>query len=298
MDKIESPGLADIVLFLGSFTGINNIVSLSDNKRYQFIPPTSGTRWKGDKPEEEHTGALLCLTFGEHLFSPEGWVLGSSSDSDVCDLQLAKDNKTGVSRRHFRIDTDPTTCIPRLTVLSTTGTIRLVDGGRTVPLVRGKSREISRMVTIDLGAVSFRAWRPKLTVTEERKYRKKAQDWSKEVVAALPKYFPPLNSQPETVTSNIRYGRNNTIYVNEGGVEARGMTASVLRVRERKSGSVFGAKEPYFSTNDDFGKVRSRWEELRREFDNFFKLDHVSSLSISNRLLLTMLSPATHCQGY
>jgi hypothetical protein len=41
-----------------------------------------------------------------------------------------------------------------------------------------------------------------------------AQDWSKEAVAALPKYFPPLNSQPETVTSNIRYGRNNTVYVN------------------------------------------------------------------------------------
>ncbi|KAM0414567.1 hypothetical protein ACHAPT_013593 [Fusarium lateritium] len=130
------------------------------------------------------------------------------------------------------------------------------------------------MVTIDLGAVSFRVWCLKLTVTEGRRYNEKALNWSKEVVAAVPKYFPALNSQPETVTSNIRYGKNNAIYVNEGGVEARGITASVMRIRERKSGSVFGAKEPYFKASNDFGKVRSRWEELRREFDNVIKLDH------------------------
>lgn len=274
MDRTQTPGLADVVLFLGHFTGVEDIVSLSDNKRYQFIPPTTGTRWKGDKPREKLTGAILCLTFGEHLFSPEGWVMGSSPDSDVCDLQLAKNNQTGISRRHFRIDTAPKTRLPRLTVLSATGTIRLLDGGRSVSLVRGKSIEISRMVTIDLGAVSFRAWRPELTVAEERRYNEKALNWSKEVVAAVPRYFPPLNSQPETVTSNIRYGKNKAVYVNEGGVEARGMTASVMCVRERKSGSMFGAKEPYFKASDDFGKVRSRWEDLRREFDNVVKLDH------------------------
>lgn len=274
MDGTQTPNLADVVLFLGYFTGVDDIISLSDNKRYHFIPPKNGTRWKGDKPKEECIGDILCLTFGEHLFSPEGWVMGSSPDSDVCDVQLAKDNQTGISRRHFRIDTDPKTRLPRLAVLSATSTIRLVYDGRQVSLVRGKSIEISRMVTFDLGAVSFRAWRPELTTAEERRYNKKALNWSKEVVAAVPRYFPPLNSQPETVTSNIRYGKNKAVYVNEGGVEARGMTASVMRIKERKSGSVFGAKEPYFKASDDFGKVRSRWEDLRREFDNVVKLDH------------------------
>lgn len=98
MDGTQTPDLADVVLFLGSFTGVDDIVCLSDNKRYQFIPPTTGTRWKGDNSKEKHIDTILCLTFGEHLFSPEGWVIGSSSDSDVCDLQFAKDNQTGISR--------------------------------------------------------------------------------------------------------------------------------------------------------------------------------------------------------
>ncbi|RBR04170.1 uncharacterized protein FIESC28_11619 [Fusarium coffeatum] len=267
--------LAGVVLFLGSFTGVDDIVSLSDNERYHFSPPaTAGAGWKGRKLTQEPKGPFLCLTFGRHLFSPEGWVFGSSSDPDICDVQLAKDNSTGISRRHFRIDTEPRTGSPRITVLSRSGVVRLVDQGRVLSLERDKSTEISRMVTLDLGAVSFVVWRPELTEAEQRRYAAQALKWSKEVVAAIATYIPPLNSQPETVTSNVRYGKNNAVYVNEGGVEGRGMTASVMRIYERTSGLVYGAKEPYYKVSDDFGKVRSRWEELKREFDNIAKLDH------------------------
>ncbi|RYC81676.1 hypothetical protein BFJ63_vAg15428 [Fusarium oxysporum f. sp. narcissi] len=270
----DSLDLANVVLFLGSFNGIDDIVSLSDNKRYHIIPPAASARWEGNESLKGLTGPILCLTFGKHLFSPEGWVLGSSPDPDLCDLQLSKDNSTGISRRHLRVDTDPITLLPRLTVISTSGAARLLEDGRALTLTRGKSVEILRMVTIDLGAVSFRVWRPNLTEAEQRRYKIRALDWCKEAVAAVATYVPPLHSPPETLTSNIRYGRNNAVYVNEGGVEGRGMTASVMCVKERTSGLVYGAKEPYFKVSDDFGKVRSRWEELKKEFDNVVALDH------------------------
>ncbi|SPJ75439.1 uncharacterized protein FTOL_05170 [Fusarium torulosum] len=274
VENYDNFDLANVVLFLGSFTGVDDIVALSENKRYQFWPPVTCTRWKGRRPAEEPIGPFLCLKFEDHLFSPEGWVFGSLPDPDKCDLQLSKDNSTGISRRHFRIDTDPTTRFPRLTVLSASGTVRIVDQSRKLSLARDKSTEISRMVKIDLGAVSFLVWRPDLNQAEQRRYDGRALKWSREAVAAVPTYFPALNSQPETASSNIRYGKNNAVYVNLGGVEGRGMTASVMQVEERTSRRVYGAKEPYFKVSDDFGKVRSRLEGLKREFDNVVKLKH------------------------
>lgn len=273
---VDSP---NIVLILGSFHGAPNILELSENSRYEFTPPGSDVdpraNWKGGQLEQQKLEApFLCLTFGEHLYSPEGWVVGSSADTDACDLQLAENNQTGISRRYFKVDIDPETRDPRVTVMSA-NILRIIDGGNTVVRRHGESLLISRPVTIDLGAVSFRAWRPRLTTAQDKVYRKRALNFSKEVMAALPKYFPLLNSQPETVTSNVRYGQNNTVYVNQG-VEGKGMSASVMMVVERTSEEIFGAKEPYYRLNDDAGTVRRRWEELRREFDNIAKLDHVS----------------------
>lgn len=94
-------------------------------------------------------------------------------------------------------------------------------------------------------------------------------------MTSIPKYFPSLKSQPETVTSNVRYGRNNAVYVSQG-FEAEGMSASVMMVEERTSGEIFGAKEPFYRINDDPETVRKRWEELSKEFENIIKLDHVS----------------------
>lgn len=272
--------LAKIVLILGSFDGAPNILELSENSRYEFTPPGSDidpqTNWKGGQSEQQKLKApFLRLTFGEHLYSPEGWVAGSLTDTDACDLQLAENNQTGISRRYFKIDIDPRTRDPRLTVLSTK-TLRLTDGDHTIVRGQGESLQISRPVTIDLGAVNFRAWRPKLTTAQDRLYRQRALNFSREVMASMPKYFPSLKSQPETVTSNVRYGRNNAVYVNKG-FEAKGMSASVMMVEERTSGKIFGAKESYYRINDDPGTVRKRWEELSREFENIVKLDHVSA---------------------
>ena len=225
-------------------------------------------------------------------------MAGSSADADACDLQLAENNQTGISRRYFKIDIDPTTRDPRVTGLLR-NTLRIIDGGHTVVRGLGEFLQISRPVTIDLGAVSFRAWRPKLTRAQDRHYRKRALNFSREFMDSMPKYFPSLKSQPDTVTSNVRYGMNNAVYVNKG-VETKGMSASVMMVEERTSGKIFGAKEPYYGINDDHGTVRKRWEGLAREFENIIKLDHVSDAAQSKRCLriITVSLPATHSQGF
>lgn len=131
--------LANIVLILGSFKGAPNMLELSENSRYELTPPSSDVdpqaNWKGEQSEQQELRApFLCLIFGEHLYSPEGWVASSSADTDACDLQLPKNNQTGISRRYFKIDIDPQTGDPRVTVLSTK-TLRLISGDHTV--VRG-----------------------------------------------------------------------------------------------------------------------------------------------------------------
>ena len=51
------------------------------------------------------------------MYFPQGWVLGSLNDLDICDLQLVKDNISGISRRHFKIDLSPDNYRPRFIVL-------------------------------------------------------------------------------------------------------------------------------------------------------------------------------------
>lgn len=232
--------LANVVLIFGSFVGVSNILELSENSRYEFTPPNSDadplTNWKGGQPEgQEPQPRFLCLTFGMHLFSPDGWVVGSHADTDQCDLQLAENNKTGISRRYFRIDIDPKTCNPRVVVLSAK-TLRIIDGDRTVVCRQGQPMQISRPVTVDLGVVGFRAWRPKLTNAEDRLYWQRASKYNQEVMASMPKYIPSIKSQPVTITSNVRYGRNDAVYINKLGIEGKGMSASVMMVEERDIG--------------------------------------------------------------
>lgn len=277
MAAVTPADLASIVLLLGDFTGVDNIIELSENTRYKFTPPPSNnadpnTNWLGDFTEHLK-GPILCLAFGQDIFSPQGWVGGSADDTDAADIQLAPDNRTGVSRRHFQVDTHPLSRHPRVTVLSRS--LRVTIGGHTILLTHKQSIEITSSAHFDLGGVTFRAWRPKLTPDEQRIYNKRALQFSQEAVCAIPKYFPLLGSAPETITSNVRYGRNNAVYVYQGVYE-KGMSASVMLVEERTSGKLFGAKEPYYKMSDDFGVVRSRWEELCKEYENIIKLDHVS----------------------
>lgn len=272
MATTEAMDLSHIVLLLGNIMGTSNILKLSKNSRYEFKgrPPT----WKGFQ-SEELDAPFLCLRFGKHMFSPQGWVIGSSSDSDECDLQLARDNRTGVSRRHLIIDLSPSTHCPRLIVLSK-NPVQIHIGDRTVTINQGESLEILSAVTIDLGKVTVRAWRPVLSYQEEQSYRKNAENFSQEFLDALPRLPISLNAT-RTSTFDLRFGSNNAVYKREErGTTSAGSFASVMKVRELRSQKIFAAKVPHFKASDSASEVRNRWELLTKEFQKIVRLQHVS----------------------
>lgn len=277
MANTEAVDLSNIVLLLGNIVGTDKILELSENSRYKFIPPEGnddGTmNWRGVQ-SEKLTAPVLGLKFGEHMYSPHGWVIGSSNDSDTCDLQLAKDNKTGVSSRHLQIDISPDTHRPRLTVLSK-NSVRMHDGDRTITLDHGQSLEIHTPVTIDLGEVTMRAWRPTLSPQEEQSYRRNAEKFNKDFLDALPKFEMNLNT-PRASTFDLRFGMNNVVYKREDtGSTNIGSFASVMKVKELRSRKIFAAKVPHFKASDPASKVRQRWESLTGEFQKLVKLKHV-----------------------
>jgi hypothetical protein len=274
MSSAYSTELANVVLFLANFAGTKDILKLSNNVSYQFHPPSKdpGSAWLGGiSPEPK--APILCLAFNSTMFSPEGWVAGSSDDTDIADLQLAADNLTGVSKRHFRIDIHPLSHCPRVTVMSRS--LQLVVDGNRVILTNGEEMEIKTSAIFDLGGIEFQAWRPRLQRNESQIYRRKALKLLQDAVQATPRYFPSIRSGPETLTSNVRYGRGDMIYIYRGQ-SGKGASASVMLVEERNSGKIFAAKEPYYKLKDNPGIRKSRWEELNREFSKLSALDHVS----------------------
>ncbi|KAJ9130177.1 Phosphoenolpyruvate carboxylase kinase [Pleurostoma richardsiae] len=274
MSAAKPVDLSRVVVILGSFVGVDDVLGLSENSRYEFLPPTDGgDSWKGGQSAQELEPPLLCLTIGKHMFDPRGWVGGSHSDSDMCDLQLAVNNQTGISRRFIRFDISPVTHKPRVTVLSDKK-IRIWDGDSFMTCRSGQPTEFSRPVTIDLGAVRFRAWPPLRTAAEGRKYKRRAAEFSEDILRAVPKYLPSISSQPETAGHNVRYGRHGAVYVNELGLSSRGMCASVMMVEDRTTGRVFGAKEPYYKTSDSADAARKRFEALQREYEHIIQLEH------------------------
>ncbi|KAL7940052.1 kinase-like domain-containing protein [Trichoderma barbatum] len=274
MSTTTSADLTGIVLLLANFTGVQNIIDLSDNAAFVFKPPSENVgpdaAWLGDLSEAP-TPPILCLEFGKNMFSSGGWVGGSAPDTDTADIQLAPDNRTGVSKRHFQIDIHPLTCHPRVKVLSRS--LQLLTDGNRLRLAQNNDVEIVSSAIFDLGGIGFHAWRPKLTPVEARVYRQKAMTFSREDLLALPKYFPPLKSAPETITSNVRYGPDNKVYIYQGH-SGKGSSASVMLVQERNTGDVFAAKEPYYKLSDDPGTRKRSWEVLKKEYEYILRLDH------------------------
>ncbi|KID88164.1 hypothetical protein MAJ_11082, partial [Metarhizium majus ARSEF 297] len=97
--KMSTPvpiDLTDIVLLLADFTGVDDILKLSNNSAYSFTPPSNaedpGAAWLGQLSAVPK-GPILCLKFGQGMFSAEGWVFGSAPDTDAADIQLSVDNK-------------------------------------------------------------------------------------------------------------------------------------------------------------------------------------------------------------
>ncbi|OCK91873.1 uncharacterized protein K441DRAFT_411710, partial [Cenococcum geophilum 1.58] len=58
-------------------------------------------------------------------------------------------------------------------------------------------------------------------------------------------------------TSNLRFRKDNAVYMQKWGLERKGI--------------IFAAKEPYLRNYDD-NIVRKVWEELRAEYKNIIKL--------------------------
>ncbi|KAI9146641.1 Calcium-dependent protein kinase 1 [Paramyrothecium foliicola] len=272
----SSFSLAEVVLFLGGFEGLDNVLSLSENARYEFVPPDDlEISWLGGRSNGAPAGHVLCLTFGQHIYSPEGWICGSATEVDRADIQIAANNMGGVSRRHFLVDIEPLSRKPRLTVL---GQMLRVTPPKSGPIVilKGQSIEVVEPLTIDLGAVSFQIWQPTLcTAQQQRMYMQKARHFHNEAVAALPRYVPSLSSGIPTVSPGIRVGRSGAVYLSKGNV-GKGMSATVMLVERQDTlhKTTYVAKEPYFKASDDPGAIQYKWEETRHEFEQLTKFHH------------------------
>ena len=88
--------LSSIVLLLGHIVGTEKILELSENAKYAFRPPEDNGdglgSWIG-KQLGEPTAPILALMFRKHMYSPQGWVLGSSDDTDQCDIHSLETTK-------------------------------------------------------------------------------------------------------------------------------------------------------------------------------------------------------------
>ncbi|KAF2158472.1 hypothetical protein M409DRAFT_38227 [Zasmidium cellare ATCC 36951] len=275
--------LSVFVVIFGNITGSTNFAKIPTNKRYEFCRPQSS-----EGPQAEWRGAQTCklfgpflgLAFGENMFSPDGWILGSSDDPDVCDIQLAKDNRSGISRRHLRIDLSPGSHNPRFTNISKNPVQVHVDADerkrdRTVVLNQTDSLELTSPITIDLGEITFRVWQPSLSASGKRNYRANAEKFSKEFMESLPRPSGYTDPSVGASTFHVRLGQHKAVYkLEQTGTSSAGTFASVMRVNELHSGEVFAAKVPHFKMADSAGLVRKRWESLTQEFKNLASLRH------------------------
>lgn len=269
-----------IVLLLGDIEGVADVLALSENTRFEYIPKldNKASGWTGDCSEVPKR-PILSLEFGQNQYDPVGWILGSSDDTDRCDIQLAEDNSTGVSRRHMQIDISPTTHAPRLTALSR-NPIRVSTSHNTLVIEHGKKLEIVGNLQVDLGKVKFRVWRPHLSRDEEREYRRLADNFSSEYLDALPRQPAAIESSG-AATSNIRFGKDGRVYEMGGPAETRnGSFAFVAKVMEMHQQVVRAAKIPYYRMHDTPSECRRRWETLTTEFEKLYQLQCVSSLLI------------------
>ena len=271
-ETAESPAHVDEESEFGLF---KEILQLSENRRFEFTPPEDEKGWRGDQESVDLHGPFLCLSFGLNMFSPGGWVCGSGLEDDDCDLRLAKDNRAGVGRRHFRIDINPLKHRPRVTNIARRNLILIYGDNRPEPirLYPDEHVDIDSPVTFDLGPVRFRAWRPTLSNDQSLRYNKNAELFHQDYMRAIPRSAESTLAQ----TLDIRFGlSSNNAYRREGPDVGRGAFASVMKVRALSSGKFYAAKVPHFKSSDAPGKIRNRWESLSGELQKLTRLNHVS----------------------
>ena len=59
-----------------------------------------------------------------------------------------------------------------------------------------------------------------------------------------------------------------------------------MMVKNRITGNIFGAKEPYFKTSDNHNVARKQFKALQQEYKYIMRLDHVSKYCVIPVLLL------------
>lgn len=280
---MEDHDLSNIVLLFTAVQGMSEVLSLSDNRRFLIKPPKHSHEdfWR-EGHGRPHPTSAFALSFGQHIFSPQGWVFGSSSDTDVCDFQLTDGAQTTVSRRHFRVDIEPHSHRPRLTLLSSNPIQVHVEDERrkrkpVIPLDQGANLELKDVVVIDLGEVQLRAWQPKLSAQETMRYKKNAEQFSVDYMDSILRL--PLNLRTQgTSTFTMRFGSKGACYkVDDTGTGRAGSFASVSRLKDIRTGKVYAAKVPHFRTKDAPSRSQARWETLKAEFDKISSLHHVSA---------------------
>lgn len=282
MAGAESESLSDVVLLFGNITGTEGVEKLSENTRYLFIPPSSNEgdhhespRWKRHLIDELD-GPIFAFRFGKDMESPLGWNLGSSEDLDQCDFQIVSREAKYTSKKHIRINIAPDTFCPRLTNLSR-NPVRIYVGGRPIALEQGQQPiEILRSVEVKVGDVSLCMWRATLTTKEESVFRRNAEQFSREYLDAMP--VPCAYAvKSGASTYNLRFGVDGTEYRQENAQPvSAGAFASVLKVRNMRTGTIYAAKMPHFRTTDMASTAQKRLESLRTEYDKIVRLDHVS----------------------
>ena len=291
--------LASFVLLFNNFQGTDDVEALSENARYQLHPPSHDETafWRG-QGSSKCLGPLFGLRFGEYMYSPMGWTLGSSNQEDVCDFQLATSNQTGVGTKAINVDVEPFTNRARIKVLSHNPVRVHVEQNRPkrkriVTLEQGQSLDIDETVVIDLGLVTFRAWRPLLPAELEAEYRRNVKQFNEDVLAAIPRLPLNLDSNGAS-TLTMRFGKDNACYKVDDPTQTRwGGFASVHKVRELRSKKVFAAKEPYYHINESPATSRKHLEALTGEFELQSKVPHVRSriLFRFGRISLTQSQP-------
>jgi hypothetical protein len=276
----KSIDVSDIILLLGAFSGNSkkfDVLPLSDNKKFTFCPPEDTDSWKGDPAVKDPSDSLLVLSFNNLPFDPSGWKCGSSEKVEICDIQLAVDNRTAVSRSHLRFDINPLTLLPRIKVLSRNGAyVTGLQTLREVTLTQEELFDISESVSITIGLMVFHAWRPRYNKEELKAFQTKASQFNRDILHSRRKYpqTVDLSGQP---TASCRFGQNSTVY-SLGKRLGSGIKSSVYEVQELRSNKVFAAKEPYSKHSDGDSKIRSSWEDVQHEHDLLRKLQHVSTI--------------------
>jgi len=277
----ETTDLSRYVLILGNFTNLPDVAKLSENYRYIFTPPKESHNWKGAMTGEVR-GPFLALEFEKDMYNPDGWMIGSSDDTDRCDVQIAvAGNKSGVSRQHFRIDLDAKSTCPRLTQFTHRNPLGVIihgkRGDRKLLLTQKKSIKVETFapITVNFGTSSFQAWRLTLTSPDETKrYRQRLERHFQNYFDTVP-VFPSIQPLSGPKTLAVRFGQNSAVYKREGEL-GKGTSGTVYRVVEATSRKIYAAKEPYYKASDSGTKLVERFKRLEAEYDKLVELKHVS----------------------